>query len=151
MLLESLFQCDSSWFGGLKNQGNEPHFRNQRELKEWSAKPKSVTFPWTYLDDRGVQKPMSHLCVPAKHTLALALRHQKPHCVFVSGFWWQVQWQHGLRKRAPWLGNSVLHYQVLQISWISPVIYAPSKPKYTLPKWVIFSNRNLKSRSRKDL
>lgn len=82
-----------------------------------------------------------------------ATRHHQPRCgfVFVSGFWCQVQWQHGLRKRAPWLGNSALHYQVLQISCISPVIYAPSKHKYILPKWIIFRSRNLKSRSRKDL
>lgn len=33
LLLQSLFQCDSSWFGDLKKQGNEPHFRNQRQPK----------------------------------------------------------------------------------------------------------------------
>lgn len=46
---------------------------------------------------------MSQLFVPVKHTLAL--RHHQLHCVFVSvsRFQCQVQWQHGLRKRAPGL------------------------------------------------
>lgn len=70
----------------------------QRKLKEWSAKPKPMTFPWTYLDERRVQNPISQLCVPAKHTLAL--RHHQLHYVFVSvsGFWCQFSGSTGLER-----------------------------------------------------
>lgn len=106
----------SNWFGGLKKQGNEPHFRNQRELKEWSAKPKLVTFPWTYLDDRGVQKCMSQFCVPVKHTLAVALTDQQSH-VFLSlcqDFGDRFSDSMGLERELH--GSVILHYKVLQIS-----------------------------------
>lgn len=64
--------------------GTRSHFRNHRELKEWSAKPKLELSYWACLDDREIQKPTSQMCVPVKDVLSLSLRHHSDHCVFDS-------------------------------------------------------------------